>query len=335
MPFGIGYADRHTMASGEELLIADSNEQNRKGLRQLFDSQGYVCTVVEDMATAQSIARRKFFPVALIDLDFGGVSEGLELVHYIRQHSAPSRIVLMTARRSFEAAVEALRVGVVDIVTKQPEQLEQLVNAVQRATDRYRAGDKDSALLREVRGVLDEAFKIILDMCRKIYGSSSSSSNALAMKPTILIVDEDQAFLQQVAGLLSQHPWEVSVEMTGGSGLDKASTFAFQILAVREQLMDLPGHMLMTTAQAQRNTTLGLLYDGVAGKIIRYDAGGKKTAETAFTSAQDLVHSLEQLVDELGTMRAERRYLQSFRSDHGPFLKRFAELKARIDMASD
>ena len=323
------------MAAGEELLIADTNEQNRKGLRQLFDSQGYVCTAASDLDSAKSLVQRKFFPVALIDLDFSGMGEGLSLVHHIRRHSAPTRVVLMTARRSFEAAVEALRVGVLDIVTKQPDQLEQLVNAVTRATDRYRAGDKDSALLREVRGVLDDSFKIILDMCRKVYGGSASSSVAVAMKPTILIVDEDQAFLQEVAGLIGDKPWEVSVEMTGGSGLDKASTFSFQILVVREQLMDLPGHMLITTAQAQRNTTMGLLYDSAAGKLRRYDAGGGKTTESPFTGAQDLVRMLDQMVDELGTLRAERRYLAAFRNDHGIFLKRYAALKTRIDSASD
>ena len=38
---------------------------------------------------------------------------------------------------------------------------------------------------------------------------------------------------------------------------------------------------------------------------------------------------------ELSTRREERRYMQAFRTEHGGFLKRFAELKARIDALTE
>lgn len=321
------------MPSGEELLIADTADRDREGLKQLFDRRGYVCTGVADPESAQDVVRRKFFPVALVDLDFGGPGGGLALIQHMRVHSAPTKVVLMTGRRSFEAAVEALRAGVVDIVSKRPDQVDHLALAVQRAMDRYRSGDKDSALLREVRGVLDEAFKIVLSMYRKVHGGNSTSS--LTMKPTILIVDEDQAFLQEAATLLQDYPWEVSLEMTGGAGLDRASTFSFQILAVRERLMDLPGHMLIRSAQAQRGSTLGLLYDSEKNTVQRYEGGRPTGRAHTFESAADLVKALERLASELSTMQEERRYLQAFRGEHGNFLKRYADLKSRIDAASE
>lgn len=322
-------------SSGEELLIADMADRDREGLRQLFEAEGYVCTAVNDVAAARDIIRRKFFPVVLIDLDFGGTGGGIELVQYVQQHSSPTRIVMLAGRRSFETAVEALRAGVVDVVTKRPDQVQHLLRAVQRAIDRYRAGDKDSDLLREVRGVLDEAFKIMLGLSRKVHSVGGSSGASLTMKPTILIIDEDQAFLQQVAGLLQDKPWEVAVEMSGGSGLDKASTFSFQIIAVRAQLMDLPGHMLIKSAQVQKTATLGLLYDAVAGRVERYEGGHITHSQDGFDGPQHLVRELDKIVGELGAMREERRHLQALRTEHGNFLKRYAELKSRIDAVSD
>ena len=320
--------------SGVELLIADSADRDREGLRQLFDAEGYVCTVVSEVRACRDIVKRKFFPVALVDMDFGGSNGGIELVRFVQQHSAPTRIVILAGRRSFETAVEALRAGVLDVVSKRPDQVQHLLRAVQRAVDRYHTGDKDSALMREVRGVLDESFKIMMALNRKIHGSSASGSS-LTMKPTILLVDEDQQFLQQVAGLLQDKPWEVSVELTGGSGLDKASTFSFQIVAVRAQLMDLPGQMLVKSAQAQKTSTLGLVYDLGSGRIERFENGAVTATNDGFTGAADLVRQLDKLVAELGAIREERRHLQAFKVEHGNFLKRYAELKARIDSASD
>lgn len=324
------------MAQGEELLIGEPAERDREGLRRLFEGAGYVCTVPSDPNQARDLVKRKFFPAALIDLDFGGTSEGLALAAYIAEHSRPTKIVLMAGRRSFEAAVDALRIGVVDIVSKRPDQVDRLRQAVQMALDRYHAGHKESSLLREMRSVLDDSMKIMLTLGRKVYGSGDSSGAGLQMKPTILIVDEDQSFLQQAASLLAEKSWDVSAELSGGSGLDKASTFSFQIVCARDELADLPGQMLLRSAQSQRGSALGLLYSQAgAGRIDRYENGQVRATESPFRGPEHLVARLSELVDELSVMREERRHLQAFRKDHGPFLKRFAELKARIDTLGD
>jgi DNA-binding NtrC family response regulator len=323
------------MAQGEELLIAEGAERDRDGLRKLFEAESYVCTAADSVEQAQDLLRRKFFPVALIDLDFGGTNEGLALANYIQQHSRPTRIVMITSRRSFEAAVRALREGVVDIVNKRPDQVDHLRAAVSLALDRYHSGSKDSLLLREARGVLDDAMRILVGLGRKLYGGEGSSAAGLKMKPAILLIDEDQAFLQKAANLLAGKPWEVSVEMSGGSGLDKASTFSFQIVCVREELADLPGQMLLRSAQSQKSSTLGLLYSEIGtGHIDRYEQGQLKASDTPFRGPERLIEALDGMVRELALVREERRYLQAFRAEHGQFFKRFADLKARIDSLS-
>jgi len=325
------------MARGDELLIADSSERDREGLRKLFSDQGYVCTCVRDMDEARHLVEQKFFPAALIDLDFHVANGGVELARIIREKSKPTSIVLLAGRRSFEAAVDALRLGVSDVVNKRPDQISHLTAAVGLAIDRSRAGDKEGSLLRDVRSVLDDALKIMLTMGRKIYEDSSSSGqpiggDANTMKPTILVIDEDQKFLQELAALLVNKPWEVSVELTGGSGLDRASTFQFQIVAVRDQLMDLPGQMVIKSAQGQNSRTLGIVYSTIGdGRIERYEGGRVTNVEQPLKGAAHLVATLERMVNDLSALRRERRYLQAFRTDHPDFLKRYAELKARID----
>lgn len=326
------------MAKGDELLIADSSERDREGLRKLFNGEGYVCTCVKDMDEARHLVQQKFFPAAVVDLDFDSTNGGIELTRIIGDKSNPTAVVLLTARRSFEAAVDALRLGVSDVVNKQPDQVAVLSNAVRVAVDRSRSMDKSGSLLREVRSVLDDAFKIMLTMGRKIYedtsptGQSVSGAGNNTMKPTMLVIDEDQQFLSELAGLLANKPWEVSVELSGGSGLDRASTFQFQIVAVREQLVDLPGQMVIKSAQGQNAKALGVLYSTRGGgRIERYEGGRVTHVDQPFNGPAHLVATLEQIVDDLSAIRRERRYLQAFRADHPDFLKRYAELKVRID----
>jgi DNA-binding response OmpR family regulator len=319
------------MAQGEELLIAENAERDRAGLRKVFEAEGFVCTVVADADQARDLLRRKFFPVALIDLDFGETNAGLALASYVTQHSRPTKIVMLTERRSFEAAVSALRTGVIDIVNKRPDQLTHLRSAVALALDRYHSDSKDSSLMREARAVLEDAMRIMVGLGRKLYGAEGSSTT-LRIKPAILLVDENQDFLKQVANLVANRPWDVSVEMRGGSGLDRASTFAFQIVCARAEMADLPGGTVLRTAQAQKQPPLGVLYSQVGtGRIERYELGQRRQSETVFRGAEHLVATLDSIVEKLALEREERRYMQAFRNDHGPFFKRFADLKARID----
>jgi len=319
--------------AGEELLIAESEDRDRDGLRKLFDDQGYVCTALGDLASAQELVQRKFFATALIDLDFGGTGGGLELARFIEQHSRPTRLVLLTGRRSFEDAVEALRLGVVDVVPKRPDQINYLLAAVRRATDLSHSGDKAGALMSDVRGLLEDALKIMFGMGRKLYGGDSSGAG-VSIKPAILVIDEDQAFLKQAAELLADKPWDVSVELSGGSGLDRASTFSFQIVAVRNELMDLPGPLVLKSAQAQQTQMMGIVYSTQTGTAERYE-NGRPQKRWQLHSALDLVGCLDELVGEIASRRLERRYMQQFRAEHGQFLKRFADLKARVDALSE
>jgi DNA-binding NtrC family response regulator len=292
------------MARGDEILIADSIERDRAGLRKMFEEEGYVCTAVSSAAEARDLIERKFFPAAVVDLDLDAPNHGLELLRYMGEHSRPTAVILLTGRRSFESAVEALRLGVVDVVSKRPDQVTQLSAAVRLAVDRHRATNKDGTLLREVRTVLDDAFKIMLSMGRRLYGDGSHASNASVAvalpQPSILIVDDDAQFLQEVSQHIDQPGWKVAVEMSGGAALDKASSFAFQIVAAREQLMDLPGPMVIKSIQAQQPRTLGLVYTapGPQGHIHRFEGGRTTKVDRPFQGAKELVDNLPKPVLE-------------------------------------
>lgn len=317
------------MAAGSELLIVDGNDRDREGIRKLFDQRGYVCTAVGDGANARRLATQKFFPAALIDLDVDQPGAGIDLVRFVRQHSRQTAIVLLTSRASFEGAVEALRAGVLDVVRKTPDQIDHLVEVVALAAERYRSEQSDE-LYREVRGVLDDAVKVMIAMSRKVYAHLSMASAPL--RPRVMIVDGEGDFLNALAPLIQERGWEISAEMTGGAGLDRAMSQKLDIIAARNELPDLHGSMVLRSVQAQHGEVLGLLYsaDG-GGRIERMEQGRTEATERPFRGAAHLVEQIQRIVDELGTRAQERRLIQAFRSDHEDFLRRYAELKLKVD----
>ncbi len=330
-----GWGVEGAVTQGAELLIADSVDRDREGLRRMFDAEGYLCTAVKNNEEVRSLVQNKFFPVAIVDLDLEKLNGGLDLARFIAEKSSPTKIILLTSRSTFEPAAGAVRPGLLDIVSKHPDQISYLSGAVRKAVEQYQAGDKDSTLPLEVRSVMEEAIKTMVAMYKRIYGDESSVSiTGPVMKPMILIIDEDRRFLREVAQQVVDTDWEVSVELSGSAGLDKASTFAFQIVAVSEELTDLPGQILIKSVQAQQEKTLGLLYSKSGGRLDRYDEGKRTGSDKMFMGAEQLVSKLGQLVDELATMRRERRYVQAFGSEHAGFLKRYAKLKVRIDSLS-
>ena len=322
------------MARGDELLIVDASESDREGMRKLFEAAGYVCTTTGNPAEARDLAGKKFFPAALVDLDVGSPGQGVDVARAIKSRSETTAIVLLAGRRSFEAAVEAHRAGLEDVVLKKPDQVSHLRRVVDRACERQRAmrtsGDGD-ALLREVTRVLDEAFRIMLAMAREKYVDVSMASIA-QFRPRLMVVEGDQEMLRELAGLIQDKPWEIAAEMNGGGALDKMASHRFELVACRAELMDLQGTMVIRTIQAQHAETVGLVYTtpGAAGRIDIYRDGRLDDSVRPFPEAAQLVSTFDRIVNELGSTQSDRRVIQAFRGDHQDFFRRYAELKGRL-----
>ncbi|MFW6052046.1 MAG: response regulator [Myxococcota bacterium] len=323
------------MAAGDELLIVDSIDAHLQGMRKLFDDAGYVVTATPRLADARQLLEQKFFPVALVDLDVEQPGAGLDLVRFIHDRSRQTSVLLLTGRRSYEGAVEALRLGVGDVVLKQPDAVEHLKRAVEVACDRFRAAEGDD-LLREVQAILDESFQVMLALAREVYQDVSVGAGA-AFTPRILVVDGDGDFLQKLAPLLQKEGWQVAAEMAGGAALDKAGEHTFDVVAARDELMDLKGSMVVKSIQAQRAEAVGLVYSapGGEGRLERHQEGRALEVERPFQGPEHLVRKLREVVAELGATQRDRRIIQAFRRDHEDFLRRYAALKMRVGRLVD
>jgi DNA-binding NtrC family response regulator len=318
------------MAAGDELLIADGHASHRQGMRKLFEDAGYVCTATDTLVKARELVEEKFFPAALVDLDLERPAGGIDLLRFIRERSRATSCVVLSTRRSFEGAVEALRHGATDVVLKESGQVQYLRAAVDGACDRYRAEAGDRSLLSEVATVLDDTFRVLLKLAHHVYHDISVGA-VEGFRPRVLIVDSDQDAIQRLAGLIAEKDWDIAAEMNGGGALDKAGSQPFDVVAARDELMDLKGSMVIKSVQATRAETVGLVFSNDRdGRLERYDQGRSTDVQRPYRGEAHLVERLEEVTAELSHTQRDRRVIQAFRSDHEEFFRRYGELKMRV-----
>lgn len=109
------------------ILIVDDEDTLRYFLRRTLEDEGYRVSTAANGQLALELLARETFDLALVDLRMAGV-DGLEVMRQFRQQSPETQIIILTAYASVPSAVEALRHGAHDYLTKPFETAELLVS---------------------------------------------------------------------------------------------------------------------------------------------------------------------------------------------------------------
>ncbi len=136
------------------ILIADDQSDVREALRQLLKPEGYQIQSVSSPKAAIKAVESEDYALAIIDLNYHrdttSGQEGLDLLQKLQQLDATLPVVVMTAWASVEIAVEAMRSGASDFITK-PWDNPRLLAIVKNQIDLGRAVRANRKLEQEVQ----------------------------------------------------------------------------------------------------------------------------------------------------------------------------------------
>jgi len=118
----------------ETFLIVDDDEMLRSRLARAFQSRGFRTTMAADYDAAIQTLQFEKPQYAVIDLNMPGKS-GLQLLEELKQISPNTQCVMLTGYGSITTAVEAMRAGALNYVTK-PADAEQVLSAFTTVPDR-------------------------------------------------------------------------------------------------------------------------------------------------------------------------------------------------------
>jgi response regulator RpfG family c-di-GMP phosphodiesterase len=131
------------------ILVVDDEPGIREMLTTWLDSAGYQSSAAADAVEALAVMERHPADVALLDLALPG-KDGVWLARQLRDAQRDTALIMVTGLQRFDAAVEGMRLGVMDYLLK-PFSRRQLLDSVQRAVEWRQSTLRQRAELEDLR----------------------------------------------------------------------------------------------------------------------------------------------------------------------------------------
>jgi DNA-binding response OmpR family regulator len=325
---------------GVEVLVLDGDPNVRAGIEQLLSEASLHVTCVQDPVAALRAVDRQFFSVALVDIDTPTPRAGIQTIEAIKTASPTSMIVALTPRRSYEDVVQAVRAGAIDLILKAPDSVAYLKERVLEAVGRSVGKREVDTVLDDIKSVHEEFLRHFMEAERRAIDAADALAGLDPKRVPdmddmrVLVVDEVDDLVSamtdaQPKGFVFTHA------TSGGEGLDRISNETYHYAMIAEDVSDLPAKMIASTIRNQYPDTVVLTFLGPSenGKVDLVETNGTRTLVAPFDEAGKLIARLGDLAAAWRAKARERRYTQAFRERHYDFLRRYVEIKTKIDRA--
>ena len=128
------------------LLVIDDDASVRKFLVAALTEAGHSVAAAEDGERGVDIFRTHPCDLVLTDIRMPGMS-GIQVLKTIKQVSPSTEVIVVTAHASIDTAIQALRDGAYDLITKPLPEIDTLYRVVDRALERRRLGQENRLLV--------------------------------------------------------------------------------------------------------------------------------------------------------------------------------------------
>src|SRR6516225_11119883 len=116
------------------VLFVDDEKSLQEFMRSELPRLGHEVTVCPDGRTALKTLEKSSFDVAILDLRMPGMT-GIELLEQLKQSTPDTEAIVMTGHESMETAIDAMRIGALDYITK-PCKLAEIEAVLHKVADK-------------------------------------------------------------------------------------------------------------------------------------------------------------------------------------------------------
>jgi DNA-binding NtrC family response regulator len=129
----------------EKILVIDDSPEIVNLFSEFLRTEGYEVDTAEDGARGISLIERNSYDLIVTDLKMPD-TDGMEVLKYIREHSPDTLCIILTGYGTVKNAVEAIKMGAYDYLTK-PVKMDEILVTFQRAFE-YRDLKRENLHLR-------------------------------------------------------------------------------------------------------------------------------------------------------------------------------------------
>ena len=127
-----------------EILIAEDEEITLRHLTYSLEKEGFAVTGVNNGTDAAALLGKRDFDVLVADIKMPG-KDGLSLLAEVKERHPDTEVLIITGFGSIESAVDAMRRGASDYITK-PFNLDELVLKIRKIEEKKRLEKENAAL---------------------------------------------------------------------------------------------------------------------------------------------------------------------------------------------
>jgi DNA-binding NtrC family response regulator len=165
---------------GEKIMVVDDEPGMRSLLSKVLTKSGYFVTALEKGEDALESMSAEDYDLAILDIEMPGMN-GIELLGRIREKDPNLNVVMITAYGSLQSAVDAMRRGAYDYLTK-PFEMEEIKLVVEKALERERLISENRALHEELEeqyrftGIVGKSPKMeeVYDLVKRVAATNAS-----------------------------------------------------------------------------------------------------------------------------------------------------------------
>lgn len=188
--------------SGVSILVVDDDPETQDLLREVLNEQGYKVFTSGSAEEALKIGEEENFDVIISDMKLGSNLSGLDVLRAYKSIQPDSEVILITAFGSMETAIEAVKAGAFDYISK-PFKIDEVLLQVGRALENRKLLRENRNLRRQLGSQVQLSSLVgccpaMLEVYKKIAMVSDSRS-------TVLIYGESGTGKELVAKAIHQN----------------------------------------------------------------------------------------------------------------------------------
>ncbi len=177
------------------VLIIDDEEAQRESISGFLKRRNYNVTTAPDGASGIDIVANNVVDVVLTDFRMPGLN-GLEVLKKVKEINPEIDIVVITAYGSVQDAVDIMKSGAYDYLTK-PIDLDELENLLNRLQEKRELQSENRLLKQQLQGKFK--FDSIISQSKEMEEVLSTASRVANSKATVLIRGESGTGKELVA----------------------------------------------------------------------------------------------------------------------------------------
>jgi len=181
--------------SAARILVVDDERSMRDLLAITLRQAGYEVTLADGGETAIETLKAEAFDLVITDLRMRKL-DGIAVLRAAKELSPHTVVLVVTAFASTETAVEAMKLGAYDYITK-PFKLDEMRLTIEKALERKRLQDENTALKRELSK--ERGFEHFVGRSRRMLEVFDTIRKAAEGTSTVMVTGESGTGKELVA----------------------------------------------------------------------------------------------------------------------------------------